>query len=659
MKNKKLILIFGTLALILALLLSSCGESIQKNDGTDSTSPDQALNFEATFGESLDSLGVYDGLFEGDVKEIEVKCVSGTPNAFKLEGNTLTFTSLSADSVYSISGKLKGNIVVDVGDEYKLDIELCGFSLISNSTNPILINSGDEVSITAKKNCKNYIYDTRARIDETDETLFSGAIHSLCDLEICGKGSLSVVSEQNNGIHTKDDLKVKNLTLTVACADNALKGNDSVSIESGNTTLIAFEGDGIKTSNSDVSSKGNQRGTVSILSGTHTIYAARDGIDASFDVNINGEDTSLTVYTGKYSNYTAKTEDTPEEPQTPEGDFGRGEFGMEEFGTGDFGFEGAPFHREEMTLPEGEIPPSRNDRYKPNKDYGGMARPGGNNGGGRPGGFGGMGDGNTEKSAQSAKGIKAANEVNILAGTVSVKAFDDALHAGDSLALENGNTPTGNVSISGGTLTLFSSDDAVHADGILTVTGGNINILSSYEGLEGTKVVIDGGNISAKSSDDGINSTGTTDVGITVNGGSIYVYAGGDGLDSNSRSSYNGIVFAGGDVVVISTSGGNSPIDSEQGYTYEGGRVLALMPSGAMSSEATHAKKFSSIGTSQNLSLEKDSYLKVECEGEAVAIVKIPTNISGRAIYLGNNTADITTINATESTLDINGVWWE
>ena len=83
--------------------------------------------------------------------------------------------------------------------------------------------------------------------------MYSGAIHSLVDLEIGGKGQLNIVSKNNNGIHSKDDLQVKNLNLFVSCVDNALKGNDSVTLENATTTLIATAGDGIKTSNSDVS----------------------------------------------------------------------------------------------------------------------------------------------------------------------------------------------------------------------------------------------------------------------------------------------------------------------------------------------------------------------------------------------------------------------
>ena len=305
------------LLLCLLLLFTGCGNK-NKNEGY--TNPEikgesaDLGDDNQSFGEDISSTGAYDGYFEGDSVNVSVNCESGTQNAYRLEGNTLTFTTIGEETVYSISGTFSGNIVIDVGNDYKFDLELCGLSLVCNSTGPILIKSGDEVAIKAKKETKNYIYDMRDAIDETDQTLYSGAIHSDVDLEIGGKGELTIVSENNNGIHSKDDLQVKNLTLFVACADNALKGNECVEITGGNTTLIASVGDCIKTSNSDISEKGNQRGTVSILGGTHTLYAACDGIDAAYNVSIDDSTTVLNIYTDKYSNYskevTASSSDT-------------------------------------------------------------------------------------------------------------------------------------------------------------------------------------------------------------------------------------------------------------------------------------------------------------------------------------------------------------
>ena len=261
--------------LLMALALTGCQPN--NNPPISGGRPDVNDNIgndDTTFGDDLKDLGAFDGFFEEETKDINITCVEGTPGAYKMEGSTLTFTTLTANSVYAITGKLSGNIVIDIGEEFDLELELSGFSLVSENDNPITVLSGDEVTIQAKKDTKSFIYDTRGSIPTDDAEALSGAIHSDVDLEISGKGSLTVVSENNNGIHTKKDLQVKNLSLLVSCTDNALKGNDSVSLENANVTAIATAGDGIKTTNSDISTKGNQRGTVSVSGGKCDIYAA-------------------------------------------------------------------------------------------------------------------------------------------------------------------------------------------------------------------------------------------------------------------------------------------------------------------------------------------------------------------------------------------------
>jgi len=313
-----------TILLCLVLLLTGCGSSINKSEITDiktedapsteKTKPEAETQgapadlggADKTFGDNFEELGVYDGYFEGESSDISVECISGTKEAYKLEGNTLTFTAVTEASVYSISGKFSGNIVIDTGDEYKFDLELYGLTLVCDYTNPVTVKSGDEVAIKAKKDTENYIYDMRETVDTSDETLYSGAIHSDVDLEIGGKGNLTLISENNNGIHTKDGLQVKNLTLFVACRDNALKGNDGVEIEGADTTLIASGGDCIKSSRSDISAKGNQRGSITVNGGTHNLYAACDGIDAAYNVVIDDSTTVLNIYTDKYSSYSSE-----------------------------------------------------------------------------------------------------------------------------------------------------------------------------------------------------------------------------------------------------------------------------------------------------------------------------------------------------------------
>jgi len=697
--------------LCLLLLLTGCGKK-DKNEGYQNpeeqgTTADLGDD-NKSFGESLDDLGAYDGYFEGESTDIVVECVSGTQGAYKLEGTTLTFGAIGEETVYSISGTFRGNIVIDVGESYKFELELHGLSLVCHSTNPITVISGDEVAIKAKKDTKNYIYDMRSAIDSTDETLYSGAIHSDVDLEIGGKGELTVISENNNGIHSKDDLQVKNLTLFVACIDNALKGNDGVEIEGGNTTLIASAGDCIKTSNSDISEKGNQRGSISIVGGTHTLYAACDGIDAAYNVTVDDSTTVLNIYTDKYSNYSKEVTATSSDVNYIRFTSNKYYYSVKYYNSDtDYTWVNAEYHskvsggrstyyyysypkmpdyakqqffiyekesqrgQEEECLVSSDYltPNSGSDTFALTQSYNGLSyrwtnyttKVQGSRWGGGPGGFGGgpggMGDGNTDKGDHSTKGIKAANEIVINAGTINIKAYDDAIHANNDTTLENGASPLGNVTVNGGNITVYSNDDGLHADGTLNIKAGTVSVTNAYEGLEGTQVSISGGYVSVNSKDDGINATTTTGTAIAISGGTVYIYCTGDGIDSNSRTADVGIVFTGGKTVVISNSGMNSALDTENGYTYTAGSVVAIMPQGGMSSESTHCDNFSSVGAKKNVSVSNDGYLVVGI-GNTTATIKMPVSLSAIVVVLGDKSPSITTESSTTQTLDENGVAW-
>ncbi len=666
---------------ISACLLAGCGQK-NNHSTTATTNTNASIGGDGdTFGEDLGNLGVNDGYFEEEKVDIEVKCVSGTANAYTLNGNVLTFTSVSEDSIYSVSGKLNGNIVIDTGDSFKFELELTGLSIVSTEKNPISVVSGDKVTLTAKKDTENYIYDKREAVDESDESASKGAVYSEADLQVGGKGALTVVSDNNNGIHTKDDLEVKNLTLTVTCKDNALKGNDSVEITSGNITLISQSGDGIKTANSDISEKGNQRGTVSISGGNITIYAACDGIDASYDAVIDGESTTLNIYTDKYSNYSEEVTETSEDVYYIRFTSNAYSYSVKYYNSeSDFEWVNAEYHSKVSggwssyyyySFPkktgydkmqffiysagseQGQDTDYlvASDLLTPNTTYDTFALTSrgsslsyswtnyttsvqqGGMGWGAPGG--GMNDGNSDKGDHSTKGIKAANEIIINSGTVNIKSYDDALHADNGVTLENGASALGNVTVNGGNITLYSNDDGIHAEGAVYIKGGDVSVVNSYEGVEGSNIAISGGNVSVIAKDDGMNSTATSGTGITLGGGYVYIYCTGDGMDSNSRTSYAGISFEGGDAVIISNSGMNSAIDTEQGYKYTAGSIVAIMPSGGMSSEAKHCQNFATIGTSKNMNLSSGSTLIVS--GDMDKTITMPCSINGLVIVLNKN----------------------
>ncbi len=615
-----------------------------------------------------------------DEYTLQIEWQSGTKGVVNVTDSTITFGNITEESVYSISGKFYGNIIIAITNEFEFELEFNQFDLYSYNDCPINISSNEKVILSSKKNTQNNIYDLR---DTTTEDEIASAIYALCDLNIQGKGELNVKSENNNGIHTKDDLKVKNVSLTVDCQDNALKGNDSVEIESGTIVLIARTGDAIKTTNSSISSKGKQKGTVSLFGGDILIYSASDGIDSAYDVLINEQSTNLNlqIFTDKYSKYSEEVVEVKEATyyiranntnykysicyfdvnnnekwysstsyETEKGDRGRTYYyypitkpsnyesmivyvytSQEQNQKDNYEFKSEKLNLnnnfDTITISNQIFDWANKNSMRP--DFGGI---------GGPGGMGRPNDGNSDKKDLSTKGIKASNQIIIDGGNVIINSYDDSLHSNIS-TLENNTNGLGNIIINGGTLKFHSNDDGIHADNSVTINGGTINVEYSYEGIEGKVVTINDGNVSVYALDDGINGINTSNEAIIINGGTLYIVAQGDGVDSNSKTSYNGIVFAGGNIVIISTGNGDSSIDTERGYKYTGGNVVAIGQSGGMSNEAKNCQNFNSIATSKSMQLTAGNYLVID----NLVTIQITKTMNAQVIYLGSNSVNIST----------------
>ena len=591
-------------------------------------------------------------------------------------------------SEITLTGSLYGSLNITGSEDFELTIDLNGVEIVSYNTLPcIYADAFSSIDISAKKGTVNNILDKR----EAQEEL-SSAIYITCDLKLKGSGTLNVTSLNNNGIHTKDDLEVQKLTLNVSCIDNALKGNDSITINSGNLTLIARQGDALKTSNSDVSSKGNQRGTITILDGTLNLFAATDGIDASYNCIIGSDTTSPTIniYTDKYSEYSEEITAIQDSIYYIRNNTTSYKYSILYYNdASDYLWVNSTTYKTvqagrntyyyyEMSKPAGyekmnvfvyssNQSQAQSETYyattglvSVNDNYDTIAY---NNsrfswtnyttqGGMGPGG---MQEGNSDKGDYSTKGIKADNEIIINNGNITIKAYDDAIHANNDVVLENNETPLGNITINNGVLNLYSNDDAIHGDGVVTINNGTINISYCYEGVEGNTVVVNGGNISLYAKDDGINSKATSGTGITLKGGYIYIYSSGDGIDSNSRTSYAGIDFCGSNVIIISTSGGNSCIDTDAGYKYSSGIVIGICPTG-MQNESIRCSNFNSIGKSTTLSLTKNNYVTIS----NFVTIKMPTSISNGFVVALTGTSSVTISQSSSfsGTLDNNGVYF-
>lgn len=503
---------------------------------------------------------------------------SDTSDGVTQSGSVYTITKAGE---YTVTGLLsEGQLIVDAGDEDEVTIVLNGTSITCSSGSPIYVKNASKVEIKSEENSFNEVIDNRTEATEdSSDDAGNAAIYATCDLKLVGKGALVVTGNYNNGIQSKDDLSIKNVIVKVTAVNNAVKGNNAVDIESGNIIAISAKGDGIKTSNSNISNKGNQKGIVTITGGNIDVYAACDGIDAAYGVDISG-DGNLNIYTDTYSEYSEEVTSSGSSSGTSTS---RNSSANKTASANTVSYVAASDTI--ANAPGGSGGGNmggmdgQNGGNAPDMNGGSGGNKAGGNRPGMPGDF--NKSGNSSGQSYSTKGIKAESEINISGFTINISSTDDGIHANsDSGVLETGEDGKGTIVINGGSITISSGDDGIHADKQLDVNDGYINVVTSYEGLEAITINLNGGKIYVYATDDGINACtgdGKTSPIVNVTGGYIDVTTASgdtDGIDSNGN-----YVQTGGFVLVKGgSSSGNvsGSIDVDGTVTITGGTCVAL-----------------------------------------------------------------------------------
>ena len=454
--------------------------------------------------------------------------IATTDGAFEQNGNVYTIT---AAGEYVLTGVLaEGQIVVAAGDDDKVTLTLSGTSVTCSTDSPILVTNADKVKIKVADGTYNVVTDARERQTGENDTTGKAAIYAACDMDLLGSGSLVVVAGYNNGIQTKDDLEIKNITLKVTAPNNALKGNDSLTIKSGEITAISTGGDALETDNSDVSSKGNQRGIITISGGNLTLYAANDGIDAAYDVIISGTP-NITINTYTYSTYTVKSQMAADSDS----------------------YKGIKADNA-VTIAGGVIViNAKDDAIHANSDV-------------------------TLENGEAALG-----NVTVTGGSITIVSGDDGIHADSTLQIDGGYINVVNaveglegyyVTVNGGETHVYATDDGVNAtganqnakDGRITVAGGKL-----YVEVAGRDV-------------DGIDSNGS----YTQTGGFVMVcnYNADQSGNMSAVDVNSTVSITGGTIIALGTvpSGGGmgGPGGGPGGRMGMGGMSASSVPTGAV-----------------------------------------------------------------------------
>ncbi|MEE1195886.1 MAG: carbohydrate-binding domain-containing protein [Lachnospiraceae bacterium] len=289
------------LALVISgcMVLGGCGKSSdtaaeanqdstaseQETDGSSTQEPASTLKVTADMADFKDD-DVYEDWKSGTYTDISLEGDSakagenGTGTTIK--GSVIT---INQSGTYVFSGTLEdGQIVVDVDDTEKVRIVLNGADINCSAGPAVLCTDADKLIISLEDGTENKLSDGKEYTSED----YTAAVYSKADLVFNGTGTLTVQANYNNGIQSKDDLRIMEGVYNITSADDGLVGKDKVAVKDG-TFTITSEGDGIKSTN-DVD---EEKGFIYIGDGKFTIESGADGIQAETGMLIEGGEFSI------------------------------------------------------------------------------------------------------------------------------------------------------------------------------------------------------------------------------------------------------------------------------------------------------------------------------------------------------------------------------
>lgn len=500
---KKVLLTLISAALIISF--SACSMSGESSATADNTAV-TASNTGADTTEMTD--GNYDLSFskrdcDPSYDESSAVKVSFSENSATASSDSVSVNggevTIKSEGTYIVSGNCNdGSIVIDAGDNDKIQLVFNGLNLTSTQS-AVVVKNADKVFITLADGSENTISDGSSYTETIDDTNVDSAIFSKCDITFNGNGTLNVNGNYKHGIVSKDDLVITGGALNVTSKSCGIEGKDCVKIKDGTITVNAGT-DAIRSSNTE---KTDTKGFVYISGGKFSLETTNDGIQAASLLRIDGGDFSVTAGGGS-SNGKTHSDST-----------GRG---MEMFSSSS---------DSEDTDSAKAIKSA--DVIKIN--------------------------GGTFTINSSDDAFHSNNEVIISDGTLNIRTGDDGVHADSTLNVDDGTIniaecyeglEAGDIVINDGTISIVSSDDGLNAAG---GSDGNIE-QGAFNENSNKSLTINGGYITVDSSGDGLDSNGS----LIITGGVTLVSGPTD--DNNGAIDYDGSAkITGGVLVALGSKG--------------------------------------------------------------------------------------------------------
>jgi hypothetical protein len=286
--KKKIALILTALLALSCLVLSACsGETVD---------PGQT-NTPGPGGSVADNQPTPDSLIDSVITFSGTTYTATDASALRVDGSALAITK---GGTYEICGTLEnGQIIVEVTKAEKVTLILNNFTGHNESSAVIWVKCADKVYIEAKAGTTNTLTDGATYVFENPaDTKPNACIYAADDLSIKGSGTLIVTGNYNNAIGCKNDLSINNCKLTVKAVNNALKGNDSVTIKGNAEVLVEGADDAIKADSLDVG-----KGFVTVTENAKvTVYCEDDALQSTQLITVTTGATVTTYAKGNSVN---------------------------------------------------------------------------------------------------------------------------------------------------------------------------------------------------------------------------------------------------------------------------------------------------------------------------------------------------------------------
>ena len=216
-------------------------------------------------------------------------------NVITLQSNTATFEGAGAkiegdtviinrSGVYSVSGKLEGQIIVDASGE-DIVIILDGVYIKSNLTSALYVYRANSVTLVLNGETENLLSDAEsyskespyynAQTNEPNATIFANS-----NLVVRGSGSLKILGNCYSGIVCKGGLQVKNTNLDLSSKINGIKTVLGTEMQNSTVKITAPE-TAVKS------------GAVSLKNSNIFVYSEAVGIESDTDFAV--EDCSISI----------------------------------------------------------------------------------------------------------------------------------------------------------------------------------------------------------------------------------------------------------------------------------------------------------------------------------------------------------------------------